>query len=169
MASRKAEQESRRLAGLEQAGLVEDLEVRRLRRLQVVGLPQDADRLGLGGVGLCPGGRLDGDDRVGVDVADQRVLDRGERGDDHVVLVLDAVGSLLLQHSDDPEADSVEGHLLAEGVEALAHKCWTTVGPMTATLACSRSSCSSKNRPVAMVALRIWAKIGSAPMKVWRA
>ena len=88
--------------------------------VQVVGLAQ---HLGSARPGprrsACREIGLHGDEVVGLDLPDHRVLDRGDRRDDDVVLVLEAVRPPLLEHPDDPEADAVELHVPADRVVVL--------------------------------------------------
>ena len=61
---------------------------------------------------------LDRDRAQAARVAGQRVLDRGQRRERDVVLVLLAVGALGVGHADDLERGAVDAHALADGVGA---------------------------------------------------
>src|SRR5688572_20097426 len=91
-------------------------------RAAALGLAQDGVDLGHGRQERLPRGGPRRDDRVGVDVAHDVVDHGGERRHQDVVLVLEAVRSLLGEEPDDTEADAVELHRLADGVGALAHQ-----------------------------------------------
>ena len=132
--------------GLEQLGLVEDVEVVVVGRRQLVAVAQERGQLGLGRVHLVGLGDADAD-RADVVAADEVLLHGPDRHHDLVVGVLEARAALRLEDADDLERDAADRDRRAEVARPSRPRSSAVVVPRTATRRSWSTLTSVRNEP----------------------